>query len=63
MSETKQEEHARLQNRTDELRREHEGLRRGVRRFDSAEHEKHIAKLREHKANLAHFRARLADED
>ena len=63
MGETKQQEHARLQHRTDELRREHEGLRRAVRAFDKAEHEKHIAKLREHKANLAHLRARLADED
>jgi hypothetical protein len=63
MAETKQEEQARLQNRTEELRREHEGLRRGVRPFDRVEHQKHIAELQEHKANLAHLRARLATDD
>ena len=63
MAETKQEEQARLQHRTDELRREHEGLRRGAKAFDKAEHEKHIAELKEHKANLAHLRARLVDKD
>ena len=63
MAETKQEEQARLQNRTDELRREHEALRRSVKVFDRAEHEKHIAALKEHKANLTHLRARLAAED
>jgi hypothetical protein len=63
MTETTQEEQERLQNRTDELRREHEGLRRGGRAFDKAEHERHIAALKEHKANLAHLRARLAKED
>ena len=62
MAETKQEEHARLQRRTDELKREHEGLRRGVRAFDKGEHEEHIAALKEHKANLAHLRARPADK-
>ena len=63
MAETKQQEQARLQNRTDELKRQHEALGRGVRAFDRAEHERHIAALKEHKANLAHLRARLADDE
>ena len=62
MSETKQEEQVRLQNRTDELKREHKKLQ-GRRPFDKAQHAKHIADLKEHKANLAHLRARLSGDD
>jgi len=58
MTETKRQEHLRLQRRTDELQREHAALSRRRAPFNQADHDKHSAALAEHKVILGVHKAR-----
>jgi ssDNA-binding Zn-finger/Zn-ribbon topoisomerase 1 len=55
-TETAHQEHARLQQRTTELREEHELLKK--KRFNHAEHAEHNARLRKHLEDLQAQRCR-----
>jgi hypothetical protein len=63
MAGTKQEEHDRLQKRTDQLKAEHEGLSRDRMPFNQADHDRHNKNLRKHKEDLAAHKNRSADPD
>lgn len=52
MTETKREEHKRLQDRTDALKKEHADLSRERTPFDQADHDEHTEHLRKHKDDL-----------
>jgi len=62
MTETKQEEHDRLQHRTDELRQATTDLSLEHTPFNEADHERHRRNLADHKADLAAHRLRAEDE-
>jgi hypothetical protein len=61
MTESKLEEHQRLQQRTDELTGEHDALGLDRKRFSKAEHEDPSADLLKHKADLDRHRKRRSD--
>jgi hypothetical protein len=58
MTETKRDEHKRLQDRTDALKKEHAGLSRDRAPFDQADHDEHTEHLRKHKDDLAKHQRR-----
>jgi hypothetical protein len=58
MTETKREEHKRLQEVTEELKKEHAALDRHTTPFNRADHNRHTENLRKHKRNLAAHRKR-----
>jgi hypothetical protein len=58
MTETKQQEHVRLQRRTDELKREHAALSRHRAPFNQTDHDKHVIDLAAHKVSLSAHKAR-----
>jgi len=58
MTETKQQEHVRLQRRTDELKREHAALSRRLTPFNQTDHDKHVIDLAAHKVSLGAHKAR-----
>ena len=62
MAETKGEEHARLQRRTNHLKQEHAGLARDRIPFSQRDHDRHNENLRKHKEDLAEHKARDDDE-
>jgi hypothetical protein len=62
MAETKQQEHERLQERTDELKQEHADLARDRTPFDQADHDAHNESLRKHKDDLAAHKLRPEDD-
>jgi hypothetical protein len=53
-------EHDRLQQRTDDLKRDHEALSRDRTPFNQADHDKHAEHLREHQKQLATHKRRQA---
>jgi hypothetical protein len=57
--ETKGEEHRRLQERTEELKHEHEGLSLDRAPFNQADHDEHTSELRKHAEDLKKHRERL----
>jgi hypothetical protein len=59
MTETKGEEHKRLQARTDALKKEHAGLSLDRTPFDQAAHDEHTERLRKHKNDLAKHQRRI----
>jgi len=63
MAETKRQEHERLQERTDTLREEHEGLSLDRAPFNKADHDDHDEHLRDHKRDLAAHRRRPEDAE
>ena len=56
--ETRQDEHARLQKRTDELNRDHADLALDVTPFNKADHDKHTADLQQHHLELEQHKQR-----
>ncbi len=62
MTETKQEQRARLQARTDELKQRTIDLDLARRPFNQAEHDEHGNNLRKHRIDLAAYRLRLDDD-
>jgi len=58
MTETKQQEHVRLQRRTEELKRQHAALSRRRAPFNQTDHDKHSVQLAVHKAILRAHKAR-----
>jgi hypothetical protein len=48
----RQDEHARLQGRTDELKRDHAALALDVTPFNKVDHDKHTADLQQHHRDL-----------
>ena len=58
MAETKQEEHARLQKRTDELKQDHGDLGLEKVPFNQADHDQHSADLDDHQRDLAAHKRR-----
>ena len=63
MSESKRDEHARLQRRTHDLEQEHDDLGLDRKRFDKAEHDQHTRDLQKHKVDLEQHRRRAPDPD
>jgi hypothetical protein len=61
MTETKQDEHRRLQKRTDQLKAQHADLSRKRTPFDKANHDRHAENLHKHKQELAAHKAREED--
>jgi hypothetical protein len=61
MTETKREEHDRLQERTDELKQEHADLALHKTPYNQADHDRHNDKLQRHRDDLAAHKRR--DED
>jgi hypothetical protein len=57
-TESKEQEHHRLQERTDELQAEHEALSPAKKPFSKTEHDEHSADLAQHKTDLAGHRKR-----
>jgi hypothetical protein len=61
--ESRQEEHERLQKRTDELKRKHADLALDIAPFNKADHDEHTADLRKHHRDLeAHKHRQDTDE-
>jgi hypothetical protein len=60
-SETKAEEHHRLEGRTGELQKEHEALDLNRTPFDQPDHDRHAADLARHQRDLVRHRARADD--
>ena len=60
--ETKREEHKRLQDRTEELREQHEELSVDLMPFNQADHDEHNQNLRKHRNDLAAHKLRDGDE-
>ena len=58
MTETKREEHDRLQHKTDELKKQHADLSLDRTPFDQAAHDEHTAKLAQHRRDLEEHKAR-----
>ena len=61
MTESKRDEHERLQQRTNELTGEHDALALHRKRFSKAEHDDHSADLVRHKDDLDRHRKRPPD--
>ena len=61
MTETKQDEHRRLQKRTDQLKAQHADLSRNRTPFNKANHARHAENLQKHKEELAAHKAREED--
>jgi hypothetical protein len=61
MPETKQQEHTRLQKRTDVLKKEHAELSRDRAPFNQADHDQHTERLAKHKVDLQTHQRRKAD--
>jgi hypothetical protein len=61
MLETRRKEHARLQNRTDQLRRDTRALRLDRTPFNGADHRQHLHNLAEHRADLQAYKRRGPD--
>jgi C4-dicarboxylate-specific signal transduction histidine kinase len=59
--ETKREQHRRLTQRTEELKKEHAALDLDRKPFNQAEHDEHTAKLRQHRSDLIEHRKRRDD--
>jgi hypothetical protein len=62
MTETKREEHDRLQKRTEKLKQEHADLSRDRTPFNQADHDRHTDNLHQHKKDLAAHKGRKPDE-
>ena len=62
-SETKRDEHQRLQKRTDQLKHEHEDLALDRTPFNQADHDEHTAELRQHSKDLKEHRERLNQDE
>jgi DNA repair exonuclease SbcCD ATPase subunit len=62
MTETKRQEHERLQQRTDQLKKDHADLARVRAPFNQADHDRHTRNLRQHQHDLADHKARGDDE-
>jgi hypothetical protein len=58
MTETKRDEHERLQKRTDELKEDHAALDRELTPFNQPDHDEHSANLRKHQGDLAAHKRR-----
>jgi len=56
--ETRQQEHERLQKRTDELKREHADLALDIAPFNKTDHDAHTADLRQHQHDLGEHKER-----
>jgi hypothetical protein len=61
MTETKREEHDRLQHRTEELRQDTADLSLEQTPFNEADHVRHRRNLADHKADLVAHRLRTDD--
>jgi hypothetical protein len=61
MSETKRDEHDRLQKRTDDLHDEHADLALDRTPYNQADHDLHNENLRKHLHDLADHKARPED--
>jgi hypothetical protein len=60
-SETKAQEHQRLEQRTGELQQQHEALDLNRTPFDQPDHDRHAADLARHQRDLVRHRARPDD--
>jgi hypothetical protein len=61
--ETRQDEHARLQGRTDELKLDHAALALDVTPFNKVDHDKHTADLQQHHRDLEQHKHRKDTAD
>jgi len=61
MHDTKRDEHKQLQERTDELKEEHESLGLDKTPFNQADHNQHKARLKHLKDDLARHKQRPDD--
>ena len=63
MSETKRDEHERLQQKTEELKQDHADLSLDVTPFNQADHDEHNDDLRRHQEDLAAHQRREDDPE